>query len=171
MYSFIKPRKKYSLDNLTYMWLGFIVIISIMLIVVALYIDKKNTLYKYDLTSLKEKNLKIVQKQKEIKKDIKEYLVEDNIAKRAYSSNNSLERGLRNLFALVPNQIKINKLYLTKYEVKIYGETDSPKTYKLLLEPPLKSIFDKSKVGFTKKDEKSYLFSSYNTIKGVKVEK
>ena len=171
MYSFIKPRKKYSLDTITYMWLAFTVFVSILLIVFGLYIDRKNTLFEYDLSILKEKNLKVIQNQKEIKNQIKEYLRKDRVAKMAYHSNNSLARGLKNLFALVPNQIKINKLYLTKYEVKIYGETNSPKTYKLLLEPPLKSIFDNSKVGFTKKDDNRYIFSSYNTIKRVKDEK
>jgi len=171
MYSFIKPRKKYSIDTFTYLWLGFTVIVAILLIVVGLYIDNKNNLFESDLKALKEKNLKVVQKQKEIKQKIKEYLKEERAGKSAYKINTSLKNGIKNLFSLVPNQIKINKLYLTKYKVDIYGETDSPKTYKLLLEPPLKSIFDKSKVGFTKKDENKYIFSSYNTIKRSEHEK
>jgi hypothetical protein len=60
---------------------------------------------------------------------------------------------------------------LNKYEVKIYGYIDSPKTYKLLLGPLLKSIFDKTRVGFTKIENGKYLFSSYNKIKRVNNEK
>ncbi len=171
MYSFIKPRKKYSLDSFTYMWLGFIVLISVLLVAVGLYIDRKNRLFDEDLKNYKTMVTEISTEKKNIKKEINKYLQAHRSMVETKKFNKSIENGIKNLFSLIPDQIKINKLYLKKYEVKIFGETDSPKTYKLLLEPPLQSIFDKSKVGFTKKGENNYIFSSYNYIKRLENEK
>jgi len=171
MYSFIKPRSKYSLDSLTYIWLGFITFVSIVMLSFGMYLDFKNknfnnyvTDYKNKILLLNKEKEKVSQKISNYKKIHKSYLI-------SKKTNSSIKNALKNLFMLITNQIQINKIYMSKNELKIYGITDSPKTYKLLLEPSLKSIFDKSKVGFTKKGENEYLFSSYNTIKGIKDEK
>jgi hypothetical protein len=171
VYSFIVPRKKVTLDTFTYMWILFILLTSILLIGIGLYVESENNkfyIYKSEIKSKIEQNRekKIVLK-KEIqyfKKIYREYKSTDN-------SNKSLKNAIKNLLSFIPDQIIINKMVLDKYEVKLYGYIDSPKTYKLLLEPPLKSIFDTTKVGFTKVEDGKYLFSSYNKIKRVKNEK
>jgi hypothetical protein len=141
------------------------------LIAVGLYIDSENSKFNIYKTEIKNKIEVNKDKKIDIEDDIK-YLSQINIEyKKAYNSNESLKKAIKNLLSFIPNQITINKLVLDKYEVKIFGYIDSPKTYKLLLEPPLKSIFDKTKVGFTKIEEGKYLFSSYNKIKRVDNEK
>ena len=171
MYSFITPRKKYSIDTFSTMWLGFILFISLLMIFFGFYLDRKNRFFEQDLNEIKNKILFVTNEKKEVQKEIDNIIQIHKNIKSTYNTNASIRQGLINFFSLISDQIKINKLYMTKYELKIYGKTDSPKTYKLLLEPPLKSIFDSSKVGFTKENNTSYLFSSYNTIKRVEHEK
>ena len=171
MYSFIVPRKKITIDTLTYVWLLFILFTTIILTAIGFYIDGKNSkfdLYKNEIKNKIEKN---INKRKNIDKDIKYLLYIYKEYKKASLSNKSLKDAIKNLISFIPNQIIINRLVLNKYEVKIYGYIDSPKTYKLLLGPLLKSIFDKTRVGFTKIENGKYLFSSYNKIKRVNNEK
>lgn len=171
MYSFIAPRKKASIDTFTYMWILFIVITSVFLIGIGLYIESENNkydMYKTDLINKIETNKKIKQALNKDILTIKEIYKKEQEVKL---SNNSLSNGIKNLLSFIPDQIILNKMILGKYEIKLYGYIDSPKTYKLLLEPPLKSIFDTTKVGFTKIDDDKYMFSSYNKIKRVDHEK
>jgi len=165
VYSFIAPRKKTTIDTFSYMWLIFIVLTSILLIGVGLYIDGENGKFNIYKVEYKEKIEQDKQKRLTLQKKINGYKLSYKKSKESSMANNTLKTGLQNLLLFIPDEIKINKLQLDKYDVKIYGITDSPKTYKLLLEPPLKSIFDSTRVGFTKKDDGTYLFSSYNKIK------
>ena len=171
MYSFIVPRKKNTLDTFAYMWIGFITFVLISLVAVGIYFKTKNAQLSYEKEVI---NSKI----QELKKEEKEKLKIINLYKRSYElsveakkSNNLLKSGLQNLLSFVPDQIVLTKMIFDKYEVKLFGYTDSPQTYKLLLEPPLKSIFDITKVGFTKVNENKYLFSSDNKIKRAENEK
>ena len=171
MYSFIKPRKKIVFDSFTYVWIAFILITSIGLIGFGLYIDRENQVFK---NNLEEFQLNIQNQKDEIEQQklkIKNYKLANIKNIEMSKANKSLKNGIKNIFLLIPDQITINKLLLKKYDIKIYGKTNSPKTYKLLLEPPLKSIFDSSKVGFTKISDTEYLFTSHNKIKRDKNEK
>ncbi len=160
-----------TIDSFTYMWIVFIMITSILLIGVGLYLDGENSKFNIYKSELKEKINKNKKLKEQLLQKIESYKLSYKKAKKTAIANNTLKSGLQNLLLFVPDEIKINKMVLEKYQVKIYGITNSPKTYKLLLEPPLKSIFDTTKVGFTKKDDDTYLFSSYNTIKRIKHEK
>ena len=169
-YSFITPRKKVTLDSFTLYSIIFLSIISMSFLLLGFYLKYTNSNFQNIEKNYQTKIEEIKKEKKKINKDINEYLQIVNLEKKAKKANIALKNGLKNFFVLIPDQIKINKLYLTKYEVKIYGETDNPQTYKLLVEPPLKSIFDNTKVGFTKISDNRYKFSSYNQIKGVKHE-
>ena len=171
MYSFIAPRKKNSLDTFTYMWLIFILISSLLLISVGLYLSGENSKFNIYKSEIRNKINSYKEKEKKIKDNIIYYKKVNRVFLEVDNSNKSLKSGIQNLLSLIPDQIILNKLILNKYEIKIYGYVDSPKTYKLLLDPPLKSIFDITKVGFTKIDDSKYLFSSYNKIKRVNNEK
>jgi len=171
MYSFIKPRKKIFFDSFTYLWIVFILIISLGLIGFGLYIEKENKIFQTSLDELKVKIQTVkddIDRQKSI---IKDYKLANIKNLEMVNSNKRLKNGIKNIFLLIPDQIQINKLLLNKYDIKIYGKTNLPKTYKLLLEPPLKSIFDSSRVGFTKINDSEYLFTSHNKIKREKNEK
>jgi len=167
VYSFIVPRKKFTIDSFTYMWMIFILITSVILIAIGLYLDHENgkfDSYKSQLQQKIKENEKVI---KTLKSDINFYKKVNTKYKEIHQANTSLKNGISNLLSFIPDQIVLNKMILKKYEIKLYGYVDSPKTYKLLLEPPLKSIFDSSKVGFTKLEDGKYLFSSYNKLKRV----
>ena len=165
MYSFIRPRKKILFDAFTFLWIGFLSFVSIGFLFFGLYLNNQNTNFDARL-KMQEGKLsdiqEIIEKNKAIIKDYKIAILQDKEVKR---NNLLIKNGIQNIFLLIPNQITIVNLHLDKYSVRIDGVTDTPKTYKLLLEPPLKSIFDSSKVGFTKINNNKYLFTSFNKIK------
>lgn len=165
MYSFIKPRKKIVFDSFTYLWIAFILLTSVGLIGFGLYIDRENRVFKDNLVEFQQNIQQLKDDIERKKSDIIEYKLANSKNQETILANKSLENGIKNIFLLIPNQIEISKLLLKKYDIKIYGKTNSPKTYKLLLEPPLKSIFDSSRVGFTKVNDDEYLFTSHNKIK------
>jgi hypothetical protein len=153
------------------MWILFIVLTSVLLIGIGLYVDSENNKFNIYKSEIKDKIKQNEFKKVKLEKEIVYYKDVQHKYQNAYNSNKALKNAIKNLLSFIPDQIVINKMVLDKYEVKIYGYIDSPKTYKLLLEPPLKSIFDHTKVGFTKIEDGKYLFSSYNKIKRVKNEK
>jgi len=119
--------------------------------------NKKQTQFLVDIETFKKK-IKLLNKEK-------------SFAKNVETSNKLLEESLKNFFELIPEQITLNKIIIDKNSLTIFGITPSKDIYNLLLAPPLKSIFDITKVGFTKIDDSKYLFSSYNKIKRVDNEK
>ena len=76
-----------------------------------------------------------------------------------------MKNSIKNLFDLVPDQITLTKEVMEKDLLNLEGITQTKDTYRLLLEPPLKSIFNTSKVDFTfNRQIGKYLFKSINSV-------
>ena len=80
------------------------------------------------------------------------------------ASNLVLKNSINNLFDLIPDQITLNKVFMEKNSLTLYGEAPSKNSYNMLLAPPLKSIFDESQVKFFLKKKGWYSFVSTNQI-------
>jgi hypothetical protein len=165
MYSFIKPRKKVVFDHFVYLWAIFISLVLVALFIFVLYLEDQNSRLKHKVKMVSS-NIEEVKKNIETKRSLVKDLESSFVKSQEVKLHNSaIKSGVENIFLLIPDQVEIYKLLLKEYSVKIYGRVYSPKIYKLLLEPPLKSIFDSSIVGFTKDGKNGYLFTSNNTIK------
>jgi len=96
------------------------------------------------------------------------YKLETSMHKGVIQSNELLKSSIKNLFDLVPDQITLTSVVMEKESLIIKGITKNKDSYNLLLLPPLKSIFNDSKVSFSHMPNGQYSFESINKIDTVK---
>jgi len=164
MRSFIKPRKKKLLDDMSSLWLIFIGLMSVGLIGFGIYINYKSSFY---IKMLEERNIsnnKLKKKVKDLKSDIQIIKMQKELYDEVTSTNLLLKESVKNLFDLVPDQITLTNVIMEKDSLILKGYAISKESYMLLLEPPLKSIFDESKVTFSTNDKGFFQFVSKNSI-------
>ena len=169
MYSYKEPREKPIFDTFTKMWLVFVSLALALVLGYGFYLYSKSSSFSSMIVSKKEQADKLsnsIAKLESNKKSIEEKIYLYNKINR---SNRLLKNSMKNLFSLVPDQIVLSKLDMNNNRLKIEGYTVTKSAYKLLLEPPLKSIFTQSKVIF-KFDPYigKYRFTSINHYKDEK---
>ncbi|EAK0414281.1 hypothetical protein YY92_06025, partial [Campylobacter fetus] len=143
-YSFIKPKLKPIFSIFSKIWIAAILIVTFSLVCADLFI-------KFETYSLKKQNDekqirydKIFAQISNLKSEMKTLMVQRDAALDIYSSNNILKKSLHNLFDLVPDAITLNDVYIDTNSLIVKGLTPTKDVYKLLLEAPLKSIFNSS---------------------------
>ena len=163
-YSFIKPRNKEIIDNISKMWLAFIGLVVIILFGFDLLIKLK-------VHSLQKQTKNYIVKTKEadniakkLQKKILFLTKEKSVADEIYASNNILKDSIKNLFDLVPDQITLHKVIMKKDALVLYGISPSKDTFNFLLGSPLKSIFQSSNTIFYLNSDGWYRFVSSNKI-------
>ena len=162
--SFIRPRKKRLLDNMTAMWLAFIVLIAAGLIIFGILLHYKSSFYIKMLEELHQKNGAAVQKVEKLQKKIALITMQNKLYHEVTNANTALKESIRNMFDLIPDQITLTKVVMEKKSLYLKGYTNTPESYTLLLEPPLKSIFTQTKVKFSRDEQGRTIFESYNTV-------
>ncbi len=162
--SFIQPRKKRLLDRISTLWLGFIIFVAVGLIIFGVLIHYKSSFYIKMLENLHQQNSAQIKKVKELRKEVVLVQMQGKLQKEVTEANRVLKESIQNMFDLIPDQITLTKVVMQKESLYLKGYTDSKESYKLLLEPPLKSIFTQTKVKFTKGEEGKTVFESFSTI-------
>lgn len=81
-------------------------------------------------------------------------------------SNEQIEKVMKNLlgFVIDSNSIRLEHLYMDKKKLELKGITPTREIFSLLIQTPLKSIFDKSEVSFYPLANGWLKFTSINTI-------
>ena len=74
--------------------------------------------------------------------------------------NNKVRGALSNLFEFIPDQITITQIIMEEKKLTIKGITPSRELYSFLMQAPLKSIFDVSRVDFFPLQNGWYNFTS-----------
>lgn len=164
MHSFLKPRKKKLLDDMSMLWLIFIVLISVGLVSFGVYINYKSSFYIKMLQVYEDQNRLIKQSIQSDKKELKILNMQQELYQEVKTNNLILKKSVKNLFDLVPDQITLTDVIMKKEELILKGYSVSKESYRLLLEPPLKSIFDQSNAVFYTNDRGFYSFVSKNSI-------
>jgi len=165
MHSYIAPRKKpfFSRDSL--LWIFFVSVVFVALIAFGSYLYYKSSVYKGELEALESSNTLLSQSVISYEKEIKILKMQGVLSQEIKSSNRLLKKSIKNLFDLVPDQITLTKVVMEKDLLNLEGSTHTKDTYRLLLEPPLKSIFNTSKVDFTfNRLIGKYEFKSINSV-------
>ena len=162
--SFIQPRKKRLLDRMSTLWLGFIILIAIGLLVFGILIHYKSSFYIKMLDNLHQDNSSEIKKVKDLQKQVTLIEMQGTLHKEVLSANNVLKESIQNMFDLIPDQITLQKVIMEKNSLYLKGYTDTTESYKLLLEPPLKSIFTQTKVKFSKDESGKIFFESFSSI-------
>jgi len=165
MYSYKTPRKKRFFSRDSILWMSFVSIISFALLVFGLYLFYKSSLYQGDLQEVESSNEVLSKSVIEYEKELKILTMQKILVDEVKKSNTLLKSSIKNLFDLVPDHIVLTKVVMHKDLLDLEGTTPTKDTYRLLLEPPLKSIFNSSKVnfrfdGFIGK----YVFKSINSM-------
>ena len=165
MYSYKTPRKKplFSRDSL--LWMSFVGIVFTALVAFGLYLYYQASQYKHALESVEASNNVLSQSVMGYEKELKIFKMQETLGKEVRASNILLKNSIKNLFDLVPDQIVLTKVMMQKDLLELEGTTPTKDTYRLLLEPPLKSIFKRSRVNYIFNTQLGkYEFRSLNSV-------
>jgi hypothetical protein len=129
-----------------------------------IFINYKSSFYIKMLEESSDINIEYKDNINSIKKEFKIINMQQELYNEVESNNLILKKSVKNLFDLVPDQITLTDVVMKREELILKGYSTTKESYTLLLEPPLRSIFDKSQVAFTKDDRGYYRFISKNII-------
>ncbi len=166
--SFVNPRKRPVVDSFSWLWVGFISFILASLIGYAMYLKSQSSFYIKMLDNNNPKVNNASSSVSQLQKKMEIYKLETSMHKGVIQSNELLKSSIKNLFDLVPDQITLTSVVMEKESLIIKGITKNKDSYNLLLLPPLKSIFNDSKVSFSHMPNGQYSFESINKIDTVK---
>ncbi len=166
MYSYIAPRKKTIMSRATKMWLFFFIFASILIFSYGIYLYLRSGKFENRLHNQQKANQTLNSSLNDLQKEYKSLQMKLILAKEINGSNQLLKKSVKNLFNLVPDQIVLEKVTMKRDSLEIEGLSTTKDAYRLLLEPPLRSIFGTSEVNF-KFDGRvgRYRFVSVNKIK------
>jgi hypothetical protein len=148
MYSYKEPRKKPIFDKNTKLWFSFVSIAFTGLVGYSLYLYSKSSSFNSNLENIMNKNKALATSVNNLEKELKVLKMKKMLFSEVANSNRLLNNSIKNLFDLVPDQIILSKVLMKKDTLTLEGLSSTKDAYRLLLEPPLKSIFNESKVNF-----------------------
>ncbi|MCW1351945.1 hypothetical protein OLQ25_00450 [Campylobacter jejuni] len=161
-YSFIKPRKKPIFTLFDKIWLGlFSFGIFFIFAIYFLYLTK--IALTHNLTEeQKEQVLQFQNKTQENGRLYNILLEQSEIANTFYTQNQAFKNSLKNLFDIIvkTDGITLESVEQEKNSLKLIGVTPTKEMFALLLETPLKSIFDQSFTTYYRLNNGWYRFIS-----------
>ena len=171
MYSYKEPRDKPLFDTVTKMWITFLSTIFVALLAYGIYLYARASSFGSDIEQLREENINLSNGVNSLKSELRLLQTQAVLSQKVLKSNHLVANSIKNLFNLVPDQIVLSKVIMKRDSLRLEGLSSTKDAYRLLLEPPLKSIFDESSVKF-KFDSKigSYKFVSINKSQASKQE-
>lgn len=168
-YSFIKPNIKPLFSLFTKIWVIFFAVCLGVIFSVYSFASNRVMIMNAQIESKKQSSEELVNSA---------YAHDDTYAllsKRAEISasilgqsgaNAQLEKVINNLlgFVISSNSIKLESMNLAEKSLEIKGITPTKELFLLLIQTPLRSIFDKHQVSFYPAANGWFKFSSLNTI-------
>ncbi|HEB7540920.1 TPA: hypothetical protein RZH72_000106 [Campylobacter coli] len=161
-YSFIKPRKKPIFTLFDKIWLGlFSFGIFFIFAIYFLYLTKIALTHNL-IEEQKEQVLQFQNKTQENGQLYNILLEQSEIANTFYTQNQSFKNSLKNLFDIIvkTDGITLESVEQEKNSLKLIGVTPTKEMFALLLETPLKSIFDQSFTTYYRLNNGWYRFIS-----------
>lgn len=163
-YSFTQPFPKSIISYLTKIWLFYIILSVGMIYLNGIYLNIKADTFKATKNMLdtqidtQDENINTVN----IHTNRLNYELKLDNLNKYY--NNELKDAIIKLFSLIPDQITITYIELEEKKLVLKGITPSRETYSFLLQAPLKSIFNTSKVDYFPLPNGWYNFTSISTL-------
>ncbi len=161
-YSFIKPRKKSIFTLFDKIWLGlFSFGIFFIFAIYFLYLTKIALTHNL-IEEQKEQVLQFQNKTQENGQLYNILLEQSEIANTFYTQNQAFKNSLKNLFDIIvkTDGITLESVEQEKNSLKLIGVTPTKEMFALLLETPLKSIFDQSFTTYYRLNNGWYRFIS-----------
>lgn len=148
MYSFIRPQKKHIISKLSKIWI-FYVSASVAIIAVYMGVVEAEKLY---MTIQTEENLQRKQNYQNqiarVQAELSTAQDQSAFANQIQAQNARITKTILSLFDLTPDQITLHSIEMHKDRLILKGVTPSKEIYNFLLEAPLRSIFNESRVDF-----------------------
>ncbi len=148
MYSYKRPRHKPLFDRMTKLWFIFSSLMFLAVLGYGIYLYHKSSRFE-------EQMQKALHQKQTLQKEVDQLRTTSNqlhyslrVTKEIERSNRLLNNSIQNLFHLIPDQIILTKVEMQQDSLRLEGLSLTKDAYRLLLEPALKSIFDKSEVKF-----------------------
>ena len=165
VYSFTRPKKKPLFKEDTKLWLIFITFSLILYIGFGVFLQVKVYLFKKDINTYTKDTKELKLKIKDINEKIDFIYTQKSIYEDILIKNDLVVEQIKNLLDLIPDPITLERFYIDHNKLIIYGITPTKDVYKLLMLPPLESIFEKTETYFYELPNGWYRFKSLNYIK------
>lgn len=163
-YSFIRPRIKPAISLFTKIWVLFSVVCIGIIFSVYSFTTTRLLFMNAQIESKKQEATSL--QQKTIENDELFVLLTErkNIALGEESKNVQIEKVVRNLldFVVKSGSIRLESMFINKNALELKGVTPTKDMFSLLIQTPLKSIFDESSTTYYPLDNGWFKFISIN---------
>ncbi|WP_348518918.1 hypothetical protein [Campylobacter sp. CCS1377] len=166
-YSFVKPKIKPVFSLFLRIWMVFFFFGAGFIVFIYLFIYIKTS---FILSNIEQKKQELITIQNSIDENEKLFVLLSDQKGLALSingkegDNEKLRYDIANLFDLIvkTNGIKLDELNINRHYLRLSGITPTKEMFSLLIETPLKSVFDESKTSFYRLKNGWYRFVSVN---------
>ncbi|TKX30454.1 hypothetical protein [Campylobacter estrildidarum] len=161
-YSFIEPRKKPVFTLFSKIWFGLFGFGIIFIFAIYFLYITKIALVNHSIENQKQEVIKM---QKQTKQNEISYKILSGKSQIAYNINDEnqiIKNSLKNLFDIIikTDNITLESMKQEKNSLELIGVTPTKEMFALLLETPLKSIFDQSNTTYYRLNNGWYRFVS-----------
>ena len=164
-YSFTEALPKSIISKLAKIWIFYLVISVIIIYGAGIYLTMQKNVVIINTRSI-ENAIENREKQIEnIRSNYDRLNEEIDLNKLNTEYNNKVRSALSNLFEFIPDQITITQIIMEDKKLTIKGITPSRELYSFLMQAPLRSIFNVSKVDFFPLQNGWYNFTSISESK------
>lgn len=147
-YSFTEALPKSVISKLAKIWIFYLVLSVIIIYAAGIYLTMQKNVVIINTRSI-ENAIENREKQIEnIRSNYDRLNEEIDLNKLNTEYNNKVRNALSNLFEFIPDQITITQIIMEDKKLTIKGITPSRELYSFLMQAPLRSIFNTSKVDF-----------------------
>ncbi len=148
MYSYKRPRHKPLFDQMTKLWFIFSSLMLLAVLGYGIYLYRQSFLFEEHIQKVLQQKQTLSQEVEQLQQTFNQIHYSLRATKEIERSNRLLNNSIQNLFHLIPDQIILTKVEMLQDSLRLEGLSLTKDAYRLLLEPALKSIFDKSDVKF-----------------------
>ncbi|EAL3986381.1 hypothetical protein A9744_08575 [Campylobacter upsaliensis] len=172
-YSFTTPQKRPLFNLLDKIWIVLFAFAIIFIFFIFAIYEFRIVLTHSSISGKKEE---MMQTAEQIKKNEELYLIlleQSQIAAQFKEKNQNIKDGLKNLFdmTLKTSGISFDSVEQDEFALKLTGVSPTKEMFALLLETPLKSIFDETNTSYYELDNGWYRFVSVSKIVGTQDER
>lgn len=163
-YSLIKAKKKPIVSIFSKIWLTLIAAIFLALLAINFFLVFKNNSMKSQISTLNQYQSKTAQEIASLDEINDKFSKQRARAGEIFASNAILKQSLNNLFDLIPDDITLSEVTMSKNSLVIKGVAPNKDSYNALLLAPLRSIFASSETSFEGRNDGRLNFISTNKI-------
>ncbi|EAL7908935.1 hypothetical protein DWS13_02200 [Campylobacter upsaliensis] len=172
-YSFTTPQKRPLFNLLDKIWIVLFAFAIIFIFFIFAIYEFRIVLTHSSISGKKEE---MKQTTEQIKKSEELYLIlleQSQIAAQFKEKNQNIKDSLKNLFdmTLKTSGISFDSVEQDEFALKLTGVSPTKEMFALLLETPLKSIFDETNTSYYELDNGWYRFVSISKISGIQDER